>query len=220
MSYNVPPPHGPSWNQWAERLNTFLIRNLGKLRSLRGDDKASDDGLLMWSRDYEKPVVSKSGEWKPLAYSYDTYGSFYTDATHSAASSNTAYAITWEGTTYSNGVSVDDTVTSRINFTRPGMYQLDFSCEIVSSNSSSKSIHIWPKVNGVDAPNSTITTSIASNGDRLVVSRSAIFTMAAGDYLEAYFAVSDTGLSIDGTAATAFCPASPSATMIVVEVKA
>jgi hypothetical protein len=100
------------------------------------------------------------------------------------------------------------------------MYQLDFSCEIVSSSGSSKSIHIWPKVNGVDAPNSTITSSIQNNGDRLVVARSSIFTMASGDYLEAYFAVSSTGLSIDGSAATAFCPASPSATLTVVEVNA
>lgn len=214
-----PPPLGPNWNTWGERLNAFLTKTRDKLRQLTTGESASEDGILMWDRSGEHVVVSLDGVFEPLSYGNNDYAAFYTTATHSAASADTAYAITWENTALSVGIAVDGTHTSRLNFTHKGTFQIDFSCELLSSNSSAKSIYIWPRVNGTDIPFSTIVTSIDTNGSRLVTSRSGIFEVDAGDYLEAMFAVTDTALTIDGSAATAFAPASPSATITVAELR-
>jgi hypothetical protein len=49
----------------------------------------------------------------------------------------------------------------------------------------------------------------------LVVSRSAIFDVSAGDYLEAMWAVDSTSGFLDATAATAFAPAAPASTIAI-----
>jgi hypothetical protein len=163
-------------------------------------------------------VVSVNGVFRPLGFGSNavgSYGAFYTNVDHSASTINTATAITWEGTAYSNDVAVDSSNTNRIEFTNAGTYAIDFSAELHSENSSAKKIWIWPRINGTDVPNSTIVTTLTSNDDRIVVSRAGMFTVSAGDYLEAVFAVDDIDLDIHGTAATAFAPASPSATISI-----
>ena len=104
-------------------------------------------------------------------------------------------------------------------FTHAATYKLDFSCELLSSNASSKTIYIFPKINGTALDYSTMVHSITANGDHKTVSRSGIFTVTAGQYLEAFYAVTDTALTIQGSAATAFSPVAPSATLMVTEVK-
>lgn len=221
MAYQSQPPQptGDRWVDWASRLNTYLnkIRNQLQHRSIR--ESAQTDGIILYDQALDHVVVSRNNIFEPLAWGHNCLGQFYTTATHSAASANTAYAITWENTAYSEDIEVDDTVTSRINFARTGTYQIDFSAELLSSNSSAKSIYVWPRINGTDIPYSTIITTVTNNGDSIVVSRSGIFEMTAGDYLEAMFAVTDTALTIDGSAATAFAPAAPSATLSLTQLR-
>lgn len=218
MSETPPPPHGANWSDWGERLNAFLQRNLYRLNQLRGGESASDDGYLAWDRELESLVVSRNGEYEAVRYGHGDHMLAYTTATHSAASTNTAYAITWENNPIAQHIEVDSGTTSRIVFDHAGTYKIEFTAELLSSSGSSKVIRIWPRLNGVDVPNAGITSSIKNSGDRLVVARSGIFAVDADDYIEAMFAVDSTGLSIDGSAATAYAPASPSATIIVTEV--
>jgi hypothetical protein len=221
MAYQSQPPQptGDRWIDWATRLNIYLNRVRTQLQHRSGDESASTDGVILYDPQLDHVAVSRNGIFEPLSWGHNCLGQFYTTATHSAASANTAYAITWENTAYSEDMEVDETVTSRINFARAGTFQIDFSAELLSSNSSSKSIYIWPRINGVDIPFSTIVTSVTNNGVRIVVSRSGIFQMDEGDYLEAMFAVTDTNLTIDGSAATAFSPASPSATLSLTQLR-
>ena len=219
MAYQSQPPQptGDRWSDWALRLNTYLNRIRTQLQHKFSGESADTDGILLYDPTIDHAVLSKDNVFEPLAFGHNSYGAFYTTATHSATTINTPQAITWENTAYSADVAVDGTTTSRIVFTYKGTYQIDFSCELISSNSSSKSIYIWPRINGTDIPYSTIVTSIDSNGTRLVASRSGIFEVEAGDYLEAVFAVTDTAMIIQGSAATAFAPAAPSATIAVSE---
>ena len=221
MSYQSQPPQptGSRWTDWATRLNTYLNRVRTQLQHRFGDESAETEGVILYDPEIDHVVVSSNGVFEPLSYGHNCYAAFYTTATHSAAATNTAYAITWENTALTEDIEIDDTVTSRIVFTHGGTYQIDFSCELLSSSGSSKSIYIWPRINGTDIPFSTIVTSIKNSGDRLVTSRSGIFEVEADDYLEAMFAVTNTGLTIDGSAATAFAPASPSATITISELR-
>ena len=221
MAYQSQPPQptGDRWVDWATRLVTYLNRVRTQLQHKFEDESASSDGVLLYDPTLDHVVVSRNDVWEPLAYGHNCLAQIYTTATHSAVAANTAYAITWENTAYSEDIEVDDTTTSRINFARTGTYQIDFSAELLSSNSSAKSIYIWPRINGTDIPYSTIVTTVTNNGDNMVVSRSGIFEMTAGDYLEAMFAVTDTNLAINGSAATAFAPAAPSASLSVTQLR-
>ena len=220
MAYQSKPPQptGERWIDWAIKLNTYLNRIRTQLQHKVSGENATSDGVLMYDPQLDQCVVSVNDVWRPLGFGSNavgSYGAFYTNVEHDAGTVNTATAITWEGTGYSNGVAIDGTTTSRINFTNAGTYAIDFSAELHSENSSAKKIWIWPRINGTDVPNSTIVTTLTSNDDRIVVSRAGMFTVSAGDYLEAVFAVDDVDLDIHGTAATAFAPASPSATISI-----
>lgn len=218
MSWLPPPPQGPQWSAWGERLNTWLVRTKDQLRQLTSGETASEDGFLMWDREDQQVVVSKDGEFVALRYGHGDHLLVYTTATHSAASINTPYAITWENSAYGDHITVDGSVTSRIVFDHAGTYKIDFSCELQSNNTSDKTIYIWPRKNGSDIPFSTIVHSVKNAGESKVVSRTGMFDVEPGDYIEAMFAVTNTGLRIDGTSATAFSPAAPSATMVITEV--
>jgi len=212
-----PPPLGGSWSEWGERLNTFLIRTMSRLQVLLPNDSASDDAVMLWNRTIKHAVVSVDGEYKPLAYGYNAYGMFYSTSTQSAASTNTPTAIEWENTAFSVYIDIDATHASRIVFEKPGVYAIEFSGELHSTSGSSKIVYAWPRINGVDVPSSTMANTISVNGHRVTVSRSGIFQVSAGDYLEAMFAVSSTGLDFDGLPASAFAPASPSVSLVVKE---
>jgi hypothetical protein len=57
--------------------------------------------------------------------------------------------------------------------------------------------------------------ALHQNGAVLVVSRSAIFEINAGDYLEAMWAVDNTSGFLSANAATAFAPAAPASTIAI-----
>ena len=73
--------------------------------------------------------------------------------------------------------------------------------------------YFWPRLNGVDAPNSTIVASLHQNDATTVVSRATTFDVQAGDYLEAMWAVDRVDGYLEATPATAFSPAAPATTL-------
>lgn len=221
MSYQSQPPQptGRLWSDWANRLNIYLNRVRTQLQHKVGGESADVEGIILYDPEEDHVVVSSNGVFEPLSYGHNCYAAFYTTDTLTAATADTATAIEWDNTALSVDITIDGTYASRIVFEHAGTYQVDFSCELTAGNSNTKSIYIWPRINGVDIPYSTIVHSVKNSGENKVVSRSGIFEVDAGDYLEAYFAVTDTGLTIDGSAATAFAPAAPSATIVITELR-
>jgi hypothetical protein len=218
-----PPPHGASWSAWGERLNSFLLRTRDRLRSLTTNDSAAEDGVLMWDRSIEHPVVSLDGEWVPLGYGANEpgqgfgYGAFLDFSDQTCATVDTPTAITFGTTAYSNGVAIGSP-TSRIVFTNAGKYYIHFTAQLNSQSASAKTFWFWPRVNGTDITGSTMRITLHDNDESKTVARAAIFEVAAGDYLEAMFAVDDLNTSLEAYAAETFCPAVPSVTLMVVSV--
>ena len=217
MSF-LPPPIGGRWNDWAESLNRFLIRNINQLQFLRGGESIEANGLMMWDRSEDHTVVSRSGVFEPLAYGHNSHLLAYTTTSFTAIAADTETLITWNNEAISNHISIDDTTTSRIVFEKPGTYKLEFSCELQSNNSNSKTIYIWPKKNGTSLSYSTMVHSVKNSGESQVITKAGLFTVAANDYIEAAFSVSDTGLAIEGTAASSPYPEAASATMVITQV--
>lgn len=174
----------------------------------------------MWERDGKYPVISKDLAWWPLALGGgQVHYAYIVDTTiHAAATINTATEITWNTTMSANGISVDGTDSSKINFTKSGVFHITFTAEMHSESASTKTFYFWPRINGTNAPNTTMVDTLHNNDQRKTICRSAIFSVTAGDYLQAMFATDDLDADLHGSAATAFSPASPSVTLSVLEV--
>ena len=206
------PPISADLSKWAENIRHFLSRALDQLGIKDGDSSASEDGIFLWDRVAGYPVVSKNGEWRQVVLEDGQYaGGVTTDQT--AASTNTAYALTYTSS-IADGIT-SGTPASRLVFEEAGQYMVSFSAQIASTSGSTVNFWFWTSVNGTDVSGSTIKSALHQNGSVLVVGRSVIFNFAAGDYLEAMWAVDSTTGFLHSTAATAFAPAAPSSTIAI-----
>ena len=210
---NRPPePRDKDWQTWGRRLMSYLSQTRSPLVQQTGGESAADDGTLMWDRINQYPVVSKNGEWRQIVLEDGQYSGAIT-TTQTAVAINTAYALT-----YTPGVVdgiTNGTPASRIVFEEAGQYMVSFSAQIASSSSSTVNFWFWPRINGVDVAGASMKNALHQNNAVLVVSRSAIFDLAAGDYLEVMWAVDTVTGTLKPTAATAFAPAAPASTITI-----
>lgn len=212
-----PPPFGADWKPWGERLNTYLSRIRTLLSTRLPSDVAADDGILLWDRT-GYPVVSKDGVFRQVVLA-DGYASLSRTTVQVATAINTAQAIGWDAPSFNSGIALDPTDNTKIVFEEDGVYLLAFAVELLSSSSNAKSGWFWPRIGGVDVPDSTIKVTLSDNGHHIVMSRSAAFPMTAGSYLQAMWAVDDLTLWIDAPAATAFAPSSPAVTLAITRLR-
>ncbi len=197
---------------WGESFRRYLAKALNQVDAKDQYSSAAEDGVLLWDRENGYPVISKSGEWRQIVLEDGQYsGAITTNQT--AASINTAYALTYTSS-IADGIT-NGTPASRIVFDEAGQYMISFSAQISSTSSSTVNFWFWPRVNGSDVVGSTMKNALHQNGSVLVVSRSAIFELNAGDYLEAMWAVDSTDGFLDASVATAFAPAAPSSTIAI-----
>lgn len=152
------------------------------------------------------------------------FGVFSDTTTFSPAAAYTPYAVTFNTTDAADGFS-RGSPTSRIIAERKGYFNFQFSAQISSGSSSGKKIWLWPRLNGVDVPNSTGEVTISGSNTMLVPSWNFVLYLAANDYFQLMYAVEDTNIQIfadtaktgaNGTANFAR-PAVPSVILTVTE---
>lgn len=154
------------------------------------------------------------------------YGTFSDTTTQTPAAIYTPYAVTFNTTDLANGFS-RGTPTSRIVAANSGYYNFQFSAELTSGSASAKKIWIWPRVNGVDVPNSNSEITVSGSNTVLIPSWNWAISMDANDYFELMFAVEDTNIQLlhvaaqTGAAGTATFarPAVPSIILTVTQVQ-
>lgn len=155
---------------------------------------------------------------RPTVEQQRTYGVFSKTTDQSPAATNTAYTLTFDSADISSGLSIG-TPSSRIVASRAGLYQLEARVQITSGNSSSKDVYVWFRKNGTDIPNSSrVITSDINNG-YVTLAMTEIVSLEASEYIEMAFAASDTAVTIDTVAATAFAPASPAIILSITQVQ-
>ena len=209
---NSAPPVTENLKQWAERFSRYVTYNLSKLTFKTADASPAENGVILWDETNGYPVVSKDGAFVQIVLEDGQYaGAVTTDQT--AASTNTAYALTYTSS-IAEGVT-NGTPASRLVFEEAGQYMISFSAQIASTSGSTANFWFWPRINGTDVTGSTMKNALHQNNAVLVVSRSAIFDVSAGDYLEAMWAVDSTSGFLDATVATAFAPAAPASTIAI-----
>lgn len=214
----APPPLGPEWKNWGERLVEYLNRVRSKLVFKQTGDSATEDGIILYDNVNQYPVVSVDGEYRQIVLS-NGHGDFSLSSDFTYAASNTEYPVTYSASSDNSGLTQSG---SRIIFQEAGYYLITFTAQIYSSAASTVNFVFWPKVNGVNVANgSTIRAALHQNAATTVVSRSAIFFLNENDYLEAYTATSNhTTGSLKGFAAGSIATESvcPSTTLTIIRV--
>lgn len=137
------------------------------------------------------------------------YGSFYDTTTQTAAAINTAYEITYNTTSLSQGVYLG-TPTSRIYVDTQGVYDFQFSIQLDKTAGGTGVFWIWARLNGTDVPDSASQVRIQGNNAEVFTAANFFLDLKAGDYVEFMWAVDDTTVEMASFAAAAPIPAIPS----------
>jgi hypothetical protein len=158
-----------------------------------------------------------SREWYRFFNRKPRHGAFFDTTTQTAASSNTAYAVTFNNTASTFGIN-RGTPSSRIFVPDTSTYNFEFSLQVDKTSGSNSLLFVWPRINGIDVPDSASRVRVKDNNDENVFAWNFMLDMQGGSYFELMWAVSNTNVQLLTEAATAFCPAVPSAILTVFEV--
>lgn len=145
------------------------------------------------------------------------YGVFSDSTTQSIAAANTPQLITLNTTNIASGFT-RGTPTSRVVAANNGVYNFQFSLQMVSSSSASIKAAIWARVNGVDVTNSATEITIKSNSDIIVPAWNFTQPMLAGDYFELVMAADSTQMSLAAVAAQTTPYARPAIPSVILSV--
>jgi hypothetical protein len=155
---------------------------------------------------------------RPTIEQQKYYGEFTKTSDQTPAAINTAYALTFDNTEKANGLSIGSP-PSRIVASQSGLYQFNATVQLTSGNSSAKNIYVWFRKNGTNVANSSRLVTMNINNGFVPMALIESFSLEANDYLELMFASSDTAVTVDNVAATAFAPAAPAVVLSVTQVQ-
>lgn len=137
---------------------------------------------------------------------------FYSTADQTATATNTGYPVEFENAYIDNGVSiVDDT---KITVTAGGMYNFQVTMQVESTNSSDTTVWTWINRSGTDVPYGGQVQTIKGQSTRAVYWNFSI-DMEPDDYIEMYWAVDSTALSLATITPTSPHPGIPSTIVAV-----
>ena len=140
------------------------------------------------------------------------YGAFQSTVDQTAAVANTAYAVTFNTTDFSNGVTIAS--NSRITVADSGIWNLQWSGQFENPDSQDHDVRVWLKINGTVVVGSTGFFAVPSkhgsvNGHALV-GWNYFVSLNASDYIELWWETDSTQVSIQTYAASGSYPSTAS----------
>jgi hypothetical protein len=143
------------------------------------------------------------------------YGAFQDSTDQTAANTTTAYAITFDTTDFTNGVTLSN--SSRLNVAQAGIYNLQFSIQFKNTTNDGQDVDVWFRKNGtnIDKSNSRFHLSQrkgAGDPSHLIAALNFFVSLAASDYVEIMWRTTSTSVSIEhfATSSSPTRPAVPS----------
>jgi len=142
------------------------------------------------------------------------FGAFSSEVDQTAASTTVAYAVTYSNTDISSSVFLSN--SSRLNTTYPGIYNLQFSIQLVNTDTQIHDVDVWAAINGTDVANSNSRFSVPNRhggvDGHLIAALNLFLTMQAGDYVELYWHTTNTAVSVEylSSGSSPTRPATPS----------
>jgi hypothetical protein len=197
-------------NASANEANDSIQRLLDSLD--RGPPAASQEQIAA----LQEQITALQQMPPPRQNRTPRYGSFYDTTTQTAAVINTAYAMTFNTTDLSFGVTIGSP-TSRIYIDRPNVYNVQFSAQVDKTAGGVGLVWIWLRKNGTNVPDSSGQIRIQGNNAELVVGWNYIIELNAGDYIELMWEVDDTSVILLADPASAVHPSVPSIILTVTD---
>ena len=107
------------------------------------------------------------------------------------------------------------TPTSRIFINQTGVYNFQFSAQLDKTGGSASAVYIWPRINGVNLPDSATKIVIDGPNNEIVAAWNFVLVLEANDYFELAWQSNDTDVVIPYVAASGNIPAIPSIILTV-----
>jgi hypothetical protein len=145
------------------------------------------------------------------------YGALIQVSTLALTSANVASAVTFTTIDPAYGVSIGSPA-SRVVVADTGVYDIQFSAQVDNTSGGDQQVWIWPRVNGVNVPNSASTLRIKGNDAETVASWNFLLSLTAGQYVELMWTADSTNVVLLAASATSVYPAIPAVILTVNEV--
>lgn len=154
------------------------------------------------------------------------YGQFSSDTDQTAAAIDAAYALTYDQSDFLDGVTLSN--SSWLTVPSDGIYTVTFSIQFKNTTNDVQDIDIWLRKNGSDIAESNSRFSISARksagaASHLIAVTPIMVQLAAGDYVQIMWHVTDTGVSIEHfpavTAVPGTTPALPATPAAFVQVE-
>jgi hypothetical protein len=223
--YDVAPftsPVGVTREAFQTRGNDNLLR--GKFVDHQ-DDKVAHP---TYGLDANKPTPPETGmiyvatdtgviwfyngtTWVSTA-AFRQFGGWQDTTNQTAAAINTGYAMTFNTADVTDGVTLVS--NSRITVPMAGIYNLQFSAQLVNTDSQIHDVDIWLKKNGtnIDGTNGRVSVPNrhGSVDGAILPAWNYFLNLAANDYVELFWSTTNTAVSLQTIAAAAPHPAAAS----------
>ena len=144
-------------------------------------------------------------------------GTFASLVTQIALLPNVAYPIDLDVVDIERGIWRDSVNTSRVYVADGGIFNFQFSAQLDNTAAPTHIIWLWPRISGVDVPDSASQVRIQGNNAELVAAWNWVLRLAPGEYFEIVYAVSAVALEIVTFPAAGVVPAIPSVILTVTQ---
>jgi hypothetical protein len=144
-------------------------------------------------------------------------GTFASLVTQIALLPNVDYPIDLDVVDIERGIWRDSVNTSRVYVADGGIFNFQFSAQLDNTSGGAHRIWLWPRISGVDVPDSASQVRIQGNNAELVAAWNWVLRLAPGEYFELVYAVSAVALQIVTFPAAGVVPAIPSVILTVTQ---
>jgi hypothetical protein len=146
------------------------------------------------------------------------YGSFYDTTTQTNTDVGNAIPISYNTTANSNGISITGTGNTEIRIANAGIYNIQFSVQVLKTDAGSDTVYIWLDKNGSSVANSATGLFLVGSNAAEVAAWNFVVNAAADDYYRLMWMSADSHVNLVAVAAGAVVPAIPSVILTVVPV--
>lgn len=128
---------------------------------------------------------------------------------------DTAQVVTFNQTYLESGFSINGASNSQITATYDGVYNFQFTTQVVSSSASSKTVYLWISRDGTDLGYTAKDIVLSGSADVNEATWNFNLDLAAGEYVEMKWSSDDIDASLNAEAATSPHPGVASAVVTI-----
>ena len=140
-------------------------------------------------------------------------GVFFNTADQALAAINTAYPVVFNTTYLNNAVSVVS--SSRITVAVGGVYNFQYTGQVLTTSSSAKTLYLWVSRNGTNIGFSTRAYTLDSNNNLSEITFAFNIDLDVDEYVELVVAKDALGIQLEAQTASAPHPGIPSSVLSV-----